>query len=97
MDDEVIHSGFETITEYEQDYRISTEVRFFTSGLFKYRASLWKSYNGSVRGEPIHETGGRTKDSENLERNLQEAVDKCKEKMEEIEKAKLLEIDVNIR
>lgn len=97
MKGELIHTNFETITEYDQDYRISTKVRFVASGTFKCKACLWKSHGGKVRGEPLYKTRKRTDDESEVEMKLQECVDRCNEKIEDVERAKLLEIDVTVK
>jgi len=96
MDSELIHTDFETIYEYEQDYRISTKVQFKASGTYRIKALLWKSYGGSVRGEPLYKSTDRVSDMEDVEKSIQEQVDRCMEKIEDVEKAKLLDIDVSV-
>jgi len=96
MKGEIIHTDFETLTEYEQDYRISTKVRFRASGTYRIKALLWKSYGGSVRGEPLYKSTARVSDMEDVEESLQERIDRCVEKIEDVEKAKLLDIDVSV-
>lgn len=96
MGSQKIHTSFETIEKYDQDYRISTEVTFLTSGTYRCKAFLWKSNNGKVRGEPLDQARMRTHDESDVEETLQECVDKCKQSIEAVERAKLLEIDVTV-
>lgn len=97
MNAEVIHNEHHAVTEYEQDYRISTIVRFFASGTFKCEARLYKSNGGKVQGEAFYDTYNRVNDEDIVEQELQKCVDKCYDKIEEIERAKLLDIDVNYK
>lgn len=92
-----IHTDFETITDYEQDYRISTRVTFFTSGTYKCQVKLYKSYGGKVRGEPMYSYRNRTSNEGEVEASLQEGVDTCREKIEGIEQAKCLDINVTVK
>lgn len=96
-DTQIIHTDFNTITEYDQDYRISTKVRFSAIGTYKCRATLWKSYGGKARGNPLYTSRKRTSEESEVEQELQASVDRCKEKIEDIERAKLLEIDVTVK
>lgn len=92
-----IHSNYETITDYHQDYRISTRVTFFaSSGTYKCYAKLYKSYCGSVSGEPMYSHRNRTREAENVETLVQEGIDECKKRIEDIEQAKCLDIDVTV-
>lgn len=96
-DSQIIHTDFNTIKEYDQDYRISTRVTFSASGNYNCRATLWKSYSGKVRGDPLYTSRNRTNVKKEVEEELQSSVDRCKEKLEDIERAKLLEIDVTVK
>lgn len=96
-DRETIHTDFQTITKYDQDYRVSTKVEFSASGTFYSTVRLYKSYNGKVKGNPLYKTRSQTRNEDEIEKVLQEDVDRCCEKIDDIERAKLLDIDVRVK
>lgn len=97
---ERIHSDFETIERPNQTYRISTRVEYRV-GMNDYRckADLWKQYGGRCRDPKrnrLNRTTRITSDKIEIDELLEECIEACKEKLDEVEDAKDVSVSVDI-
>jgi hypothetical protein len=99
-DDELIHSDFETIERENQNYRISTRVEYRVATQdYRCKATLFKSHNGRVqfpRRDRMHRSTSVTSDKSEIDGELSDCIDSCKEKLNEIEDAKDVSVEVTI-
>lgn len=93
-----VHSDFETIKRNGQSYRISTYVDYRVHQQdYRCCAKLYKQYGGKVRPKNrMHRKSGLTSDKSEIDDVLEQCVDSCKEKLDEIEDAKDVSVDVSI-
>lgn len=98
--DETVHSDFETIKRETQEYRISTSVRYrIKYDDYKCKAILYRSSNGRIMDEKrdrLCVATGKTSDKQEVQSILEDCIQSCKEKMDEIEDAKDILVEVNI-
>lgn len=99
-DGELIHSDFETIERENQDYRISTRVEYRVgTSDYRCKATLFKSYNGRIldgRRDRMHRSTAIVSDKGYISENLEDCIDACKRKLDEIEDAKDVSVEVEI-
>lgn len=93
-----VHSDFETIERNGQSYRISTYVDYRVHQEdYRCRAKLYKQYGGKVRPENrMHRKSGFTSDKTEIDDVLEQCIESCKEKLDEIEDAKDVSVEVSI-
>jgi hypothetical protein len=91
----IIESGKETIETDEHTYRISYSVKF-VSGVFRCIARLRYDYQ-SWRYDPIHKSSRRTSHEGDVQEELQEAIDSCKDAIDRTERAESLDLDVTVK
>lgn len=97
---ERIHSDFETIERDSQNYRISTRVNYRpTRQEYRCKATLYKSYGGRVQypeADRMYRSTAVVSEKDSIEVNLEECINSCKRKLDEIEDAKDVSVDVTI-
>lgn len=96
---ELIHSDFETIERPNQNYRITTRVEYRVArSNYQCRAILYKSRNGRPRfdRDKLYKSTATVSDEEDISRNLEDCIESCRKKLDEIEDAKDVSIEVSI-
>jgi len=99
-DGELLHSEFETIERENQDYRISTRVEYRVgTSDYRCKATLFKSFNGKIldaRHDRLSRSTAIVSDKADISENLEDCIDACKRKLDEIEDAKDVSVEVDI-
>jgi hypothetical protein len=100
MSNEIVHTDFETIEREDQDYRISTRVEYRV-GTQDYvcKAKLYKSYNGRVldaRRDRLHRSTAIVSEKDDVSGALEDCIDDCSRKIDEIEEATDVSVEVSI-
>jgi hypothetical protein len=97
--EELIHSDFETLYR-EREWRISTRVEYRPGQeQYKCKATLFRSRNGRIldgRRDRKHRRSEITSDKEEIEELLEDCIESCKDKLDKIEDAKQISVDVDI-
>lgn len=97
---ETIHSDFETIERENQNYRISTYVKYrIASGDYQCKAILFESHNGRVLDASHDMRHKRTEivsNEDDISSSLEACIESCKQTMNEIEDAKDVSVEVSI-
>lgn len=98
-DKELIHSDFETIHR-DREWRISTRVEYRPGTEdYKCKATLLRSRNGRIldgRRDRKHRRSEITSDKEEIEPLLEDCIQSCKDKLDTIEEATNISVDVDI-
>jgi hypothetical protein len=96
---ELIHSDFETLHR-EREWRISTRVEFRPGReQYKCKARLLRSRNGRIldgRRDRKHKSTGVTSDKNEIDSILEDCIESCKDKLDTIEDATDIQVDVDI-
>lgn len=97
---EQVHSDFECIDRPNQTYRISTRVEYRVAAEdYQCKADLWKQYCGKVRDPKrnrLNRSTRITSDKSEIDTLLEECIEECKEKLDEVEDAKDVSVEVEI-
>lgn len=99
MTTELIHSDFETIERGGKHYRISTHVEYRVApGNYRCKATLYRSRNGRPRfdRDKKYRRSSIASDSEEIDDVLSDCIEACQQKLDEIEEAKDVSVEVNI-
>lgn len=100
MKTERIHSDFETISQYRQEYRISTSVEYLIQrNTYRCKATLFKSWGGKIldeRQDRMYRSKYIASEKEDVDTVLSDCIEECRTKLDEIEDSKDISIEVNI-
>jgi hypothetical protein len=99
MSEELIHTDFETI-ERDKEWRISTRVEYRTGReQYKCKATLFRSRNGRVQwpeSDRKHRRSEITSNKEEIDTLLEDCIESCKDKLDKIEDARNVSVNVDI-